>query len=217
MKARNIRDRLLHRRVRAFEKALPEASNGDVNAVHKARVASRRVREALPVVVANLPAKKAKRLARGFRRITRALGPVRGIDVTLRALETVVEQFPDAAASLATVARDLMTERETRRQDMLGRLEHAEPERLVAKLDRVADLGSSQPPVVAQSVAAPCWPFASCAACAVCSRPSPTPARSMRPNRCTVCGSRRRSCGMRWNWRTSSGCCGRAGRYGSWK
>jgi CHAD domain-containing protein len=152
MKPRNTRDRLLHRRLRAFEKAWPEASGGDVSAVHKARVASRRVREALPVVLAHLPAKKAKRLARGFRRITRALGPVREMDVALRVLDTTVARFTDAAASLQTVVRDLTTEREVRRQEMLGRLEHADPERIVAKLDAAANLGSTQPPVVAQSV-----------------------------------------------------------------
>src|SRR4051812_33965968 len=62
MKPRTPRDRLLHRRVHAFVRALPEARGGDAAAVHKARVASRRLREALPVVLANAPAKKAKRL-----------------------------------------------------------------------------------------------------------------------------------------------------------
>ena len=100
MKLRNARDRLLHRRLRAFARALPDACGGDVNAVHKARVASRRLREALPVVLADVPTKKAKRLARGFRRITRALGPVREIDVTIGVLATTAEQFPDAAGSL---------------------------------------------------------------------------------------------------------------------
>src|SRR5918995_4252992 len=98
MKLRKPRHRLLPRRLRAFARALPDACGGDVNAVHKARVASRRLREALPVVLADVPPKKAKRLARGFRRITRALGPVREMDVTIGVLETTAAQFPEAAA-----------------------------------------------------------------------------------------------------------------------
>jgi CHAD domain-containing protein len=152
MKPRNARDRLLHRRVRAFERALPEACGGEVEAVHKARVASRRVREALPVVLADVPAKKASRLARGFGRITRALGPVREIDVTLAVLETAQAKFPDAAASLQAVASDLHAERSRRRQEMLGRLEHIDSDRLVARLDALAGTTADQPPVVVQSV-----------------------------------------------------------------
>ena len=45
MKPGNLRDRLLRRRVRALKRALPDASAGDASGVHKARVASRRVRE----------------------------------------------------------------------------------------------------------------------------------------------------------------------------
>jgi CHAD domain-containing protein len=152
MKPRHPRDRLLNRRVRAFERALPEACGGDAAAVHKARVASRRVREALPVVLANIPAKKAKRLARGFRRITAALGPVREADVTLNVLEATAGRVPEAAASLQRVAQDLLAERDRRRLEMLGRLENVDAERLVTTLDTIAAMTAAQPPVVAQSV-----------------------------------------------------------------
>lgn len=152
MKPRNPPDRLLHRRVRAFERALPEARGGDAAGVHKARVASRRVREALPVLLANMPAKKAKRLARGFRRITRALGPVRELDVTLGVLEAAAERFPDETGSLRAFAEVLHAERDRRQQEMLGRLENVDAERLVASLDSIAGMAPLQPPVVAQSV-----------------------------------------------------------------
>ena len=151
MKLRNARDRLLHRRLRAFARALPDACGGDVNAVHKARVASRRLREALPVVLADLPPKKVKRLARGFRRITRALGPVREVDVTIGVLATTAEQFPDAAGSLRTVAGHLHAERDRLRDEMLGRLENVDADRLVAKVDAFSST-ATQPAAVAHSV-----------------------------------------------------------------
>jgi CHAD domain-containing protein len=148
MKPGTTRDRLLRRRVRALHRALPEAIRGDAAAVHKARVASRRIREALPALLAHIPAKKAKRLARGFRRITRALGPVREMDVTLGVLDTTTTEFPDAAASLQVVARELRSERERLRQEMLGRLEHVDADRLMAKLDAVA--GESHDPALGE-------------------------------------------------------------------
>ena len=152
MKLRTPRDRLLQRRVHAFERALPEARVGDAAAVHKARVASRRVREALPVVLANAPAKKAKRLGRAFRRITGALGPVRELDVTLGVLEAAAARLPERAASLDRVAQDLRAERDRNQQEMLGRLENVDVDRLVLRLDTLAGLTGVQPPVIAQSV-----------------------------------------------------------------
>jgi CHAD domain-containing protein len=151
MKLRNARDRLLHRRLRSFARALPDACGGDPSAVHKARVASRRLREALPVVLADVPAKKANRLARGFRRITRALGPVREVDVTIAALEAATAQFPDAAASLQAVAVQLHADRDRRRDEMLGRLENIDADRLVARVDAFAGT-ATQPAAVAHSV-----------------------------------------------------------------
>ncbi len=151
MKLRNARDRLLHRRLRAFARALPDARGGDANAVHKARVASRRLREAVPVVLAHVPAKKTKRLARDFRRITRALGPVREIDVTIGVLEATAAQFPDAAASLQAAAGPLHAERDRLREEMLGRLENVDADRLVAKVDTMAGW-VTQPAAVAHSV-----------------------------------------------------------------
>jgi CHAD domain-containing protein len=151
MKLRNARDRLLHRRLRAFARALPDACGGDAGAVHKARVASRRLREAVPVVLTDVPARKAKRLARGFRRITRALGPVREIDVTIRVLETTATRFPDAAASLHPLADYLRVERDRLREEMLGRLENVDADRLVSKVDAIGG-SASQPAAVAHSV-----------------------------------------------------------------
>jgi CHAD domain-containing protein len=152
MKPRTPRDRLLQRRVHALERALPEARGGDAGAVHKARVASRRVREALPVVLANAPARKAERLGRRFRRITGALGPVRELDVTLGVLETTAAQLPERAASLHRVAQALQAERDRHQQEMLGRLENVDVDRLVRQLDTLAGVTGVQPPVVAQSV-----------------------------------------------------------------
>ena len=64
---------------------LPSAIAGDDRGVHQARVASRRLREAVPVLAAGLKHSKAGKASRKIRRLTRALGTVRELDVTLHA------------------------------------------------------------------------------------------------------------------------------------
>ena len=89
----------LSKRRRALAKHLPAALTGDSHAVHQARVASRRLRETLPIVGADLDgakaAKGAKKVRRRMRRLTRALGPVRELEVALG----MVAPPPEAGAS----------------------------------------------------------------------------------------------------------------------
>jgi CHAD domain-containing protein len=66
-----------------LRRALPGARHGHPEAIHRARVATRRVREALPV---SASAATARKIGRRVRRLTRALGPVRELDVALQML-----------------------------------------------------------------------------------------------------------------------------------
>ena len=75
---------LIRQRLGALSRTLPSARAGDPSAIHQARVATRRLREALPVVARGASGRK---LARGVRRLTRALGTVRELDVALLTLE----------------------------------------------------------------------------------------------------------------------------------
>ena len=74
---------LLERRTRALQRFLPSAIKGDYHGVHQARVATRRLREAVPVLTAGEGAKAGK-AKRKIRRLTRALGTVRELDVTMQ-------------------------------------------------------------------------------------------------------------------------------------
>ena len=69
--------RLLRQRLTALVDALPAASSGDVESVHRARVASRRLREVLPVLSEAAASPHLARAGKDVRRITRALGPIR--------------------------------------------------------------------------------------------------------------------------------------------
>lgn len=75
---------LILRRIRALARALPGAGKGDVHAIHQARVATRRLREALPLVVDGV---KGRKLERSVRALTRRLGPVRELDVVRHTLD----------------------------------------------------------------------------------------------------------------------------------
>jgi CHAD domain-containing protein len=75
---------LIRQRLAALSRALPGAGKGDVHAVHQARVATRRLREALPLIAHG---RAGKSLTKSVRRLTRALGPVRELDVALMNLD----------------------------------------------------------------------------------------------------------------------------------
>ena len=78
---------LLRQRLVSLLKAMPAAQAGDEVSVHLARVASRRLRQALPLLGVRADADALDRADKRVRRITRALGPVRELDVTLLLLE----------------------------------------------------------------------------------------------------------------------------------
>src|SRR3954462_8326411 len=73
--------RLLDRRALALRRHLAAAIAGKEAGVHQARVASRRLREALPVLTEGLTHSKGGKARRKVARITAALGEVRELDV----------------------------------------------------------------------------------------------------------------------------------------
>ena len=102
--SRRFPERLLLPRLAALVSAVPAARSGGDDGIHRARVASRRLREVVPVVDGAGP--DARRARRAVRRVTRALGPVRELDVSLQVYTALNLQPPllapaDAAVRLA--------------------------------------------------------------------------------------------------------------------
>src|SRR5256886_5920807 len=64
----------------------------DSECVHRMRVASRRLRSLLPLFAVCLSRKTCERWRKQLRRLTRALGEVRDIDVQIACVEHVLEQ-----------------------------------------------------------------------------------------------------------------------------
>jgi len=114
---------------------LPGVASGDVRAVHRARVATRRLRELVPVL--QLAPDASRKLGKRLRDATRRLGTARELDVFEALLDELREsgRYPDGA--LQAVAADLRA-----RRGVAGRVEGAvlvdKLRRLARKLDDVA-------------------------------------------------------------------------------
>src|SRR5262249_48241180 len=102
----------LRKRVHVFASQSKRIDEGNADALHRTRVASRRLRELLPVL--RLDGRTTRKLDRRLRRVTRRLGAVRDLDVlmdligelqrerrypknALRALETAIAEKQKAA------------------------------------------------------------------------------------------------------------------------
>ena len=102
---------VLARRHEALSTQAGAARDGDVDGVHQARVASRRLREALPVLATGLDV-RVKPLKRRLRSLTRALGAVRELDVALGMIAELPSASPDDAALHERWARHLRAQRQ---------------------------------------------------------------------------------------------------------
>jgi len=133
---------LLVRRARELERHLPAALAGDDAGVHHARVASRRLREAVPVLAAGL--KRGKKAERKIRKVTRALGTVREMDVTMQVLDELARRPEIPRNALEDVRAHVLAERDGRRQIMNERLRQVNTPKLSRRLNEVAvDLTTS--------------------------------------------------------------------------
>lgn len=112
-------DALLSPRLAALAVHLPHARHGSVKAVHQARVASRRLREILPIVGGVAGPRRLRRAVRHVRAVTRALGPVRELDVTLDLVGQLAGPGREAPVAISSVRRLVAEERRRRRRAML--------------------------------------------------------------------------------------------------
>lgn len=134
---------ILRQRLISLMTAMPAAQSGDETSVHQARVASRRLREALPVMSTRADTHALGRLDRRVRRITRALGPVRELDVALLLLAELEGRGAASAAAIHRVREAVMAERQKRRRDMLDEIT---PSRLDQLRKRLVEAAAPAPP-----------------------------------------------------------------------
>jgi CHAD domain-containing protein len=114
---------LLKSRLASLAKHLPDAIRGNVEAIHQARVASRRLREVLPLLGTTTESRQVRIATRSVRSVTRALGPVRELDVTLQVLQQLAGERADLAPAARLLRRVVVKERKRHREAMLKRLD----------------------------------------------------------------------------------------------
>jgi CHAD domain-containing protein len=129
---------LFRQRLVSLLRAMPAAQEGDEVSVHQARVASRRLREALPVLGASADEGALDRAGKRVRRITRALGPVRELDVTLSLLAELEGKGAAPQRGIARVRAAVIEERLKRRRAMLDAIKPSRLEKLRKRLVQVA-------------------------------------------------------------------------------
>lgn len=132
-------ERLWQKRLDALRAVWPEFLAGDREALHKARVASRRIREALPVVGASAGPDKVKKLRRKMRALTRHLGPIRELDVELGMLEKQADDRGTVSPeALSLVRREIASRRHALRDRLDKRPPVTDLKKLIKKLERIA-------------------------------------------------------------------------------
>lgn len=100
---------LLANRLERLARSLPAIAAGAPDAVHDARVATRRLRELLPLL--DLPADQCDELRRGLRSATRRLGRVRELDVQLELIARFAGSFAPGSPACAHLAAAARSER----------------------------------------------------------------------------------------------------------
>jgi CHAD domain-containing protein len=120
----------LQDRLDAFTERLGRIHDRDAEARHQTRVASRRLRELLPLL--SLKAETTRKLNRRLKRVTRELGTVRELDVLALLIRDFSREARYSPTALKSVATSISEERDTARKRLATKLP-------VTKLRRLAD------------------------------------------------------------------------------
>ncbi len=131
-------------------------ADGDVRSVHRARVATRRLRELLPVVPAGGEA--VSKLGRRLRDVTRHLGPLRELDVMAQLVEELRASHPAHRTALDAIAASVERDRRAARRAVAGSRATLERERLARRLRALAE--DATPAAAPDRVAARRWNWA---------------------------------------------------------
>lgn len=114
---------------------LPRLYDGEIEAIHDARVNSRRIREVLPLTGAWYPQDAIEDLEDTFRRIGRSLGRVRDADVRMALLAFLEARIPPAAApSLQAISRQHEHKRLPLLRKLIKRFERLDVARILEEI-----------------------------------------------------------------------------------
>ena len=136
--------RAMREEIDALATELARARKGEAAGVHRARVASRRLREHLPIV-AGTSGDDRRDLERELRRVTRALGGVREMDVARDLLRQFAEDRAWRPAVVARVDRSCARLRRQREKLLRAEVPASLVDVLPARLREWVERSSSRP------------------------------------------------------------------------
>lgn len=126
---------LFHTQLEALGRCFPSVFDGDTTGIHDARIATRRIRELLPLVAHERRSGHSNRdLENCFKRMGRSLGRVRDTDVRIALLASLERRIPHAAPTLVLVRQQRERERLKRLRKLIKRLERLEAPRVAESL-----------------------------------------------------------------------------------
>jgi CHAD domain-containing protein len=115
---------------------LQGVQGGDVDALHRTRVASRRLREVLPVL--QLQPDLTRKLSRRLRKVTARLGAVREFDVLLIVIDELRDSGHYPKPALDLIAASITEDRSRARERLLAKVPIDELRGIATKLDKTA-------------------------------------------------------------------------------
>ena len=127
---------LLRQRVRDFHQHLPSVYDGSEEAIHDARVALRRVTEALSLMREQYDEHALAAIEARLAKAARALGRVRDADSGQHVIQEVERRFPFAAATLARLRVACAERQYKKRRKAIKKLEALELDGLPGVLER---------------------------------------------------------------------------------
>ena len=130
--------RALRRNATAIAHHFGDAGDGDRTAIHRVRVASRRLRAALPVVE-GAGDDRAASLARAIRRVTRGLADVREIDVVRKVLRRVPIDADCSSVTLQRLDEACERNRDRALASARKRLDRVDWSRVSSRVDRMVN------------------------------------------------------------------------------
>jgi CHAD domain-containing protein len=133
----SARSELLKKRLDEFTRVLNAVEQGDVRALHRARVASRRLRELVPML--QLEHAKARKLSRRLKKVTTRLGAVRELDVLLLLVDELHVARRGRSGALGRVGISVAKDRDDARKRLREHMPIESMQRLGDKLTRVVD------------------------------------------------------------------------------
>jgi CHAD domain-containing protein len=131
------RSQLLRKRLDRLTRALRVVDEGDPRSLHRARIASRRLRELLPLL--ELQPDRTKKLSRRLRKVTRRLGTVRELDVLMLLIDELHVSRRRDSTALSRVGLAVSKQRDQARKRLFAGDPVASLRRVTKRLGRVAD------------------------------------------------------------------------------